>query len=143
MNGIAILSRHFRVALVAGVVLAWGLAAPTIAQDPMMMDEGGMAAEGMGGMQPQMDPPWHGNVRGQACGPACRSCELGCHRGGKFHADPCQQLYMKHHAYQKGLVLPPCFPRLHTFFCEGWMPTPKPIALPRCHNCGAPIENGF
>ncbi|NDC53651.1 MAG: hypothetical protein EBZ74_05010 [Planctomycetia bacterium] len=81
-------------------------------------------------------PPWHGNVRGPACGPAC------CH-GGTFHANPCGQLHLRRYARENCMTLPPCFPRLQGLFAEGSMPTPPPPVLPRCHQCGAVIEGGF
>lgn len=83
-------------------------------------------------------PPWHGNVQGQACGPACNA---GC--GGVFHANPCGQLHLRRTARQHCMTLPSCFPRLHGWVAEGQMPSPEPPAMPRCRQCGAAIEGGF
>ena len=108
-------------------------------------DSGAVAIEGV--MEPGASgcgcrdvqrPPWHGNVQAPACGQVCRS---GC--GGVFHADPCGQLHLRAYARANCMTLPPCFPRLHGWRAEGFMPTPPPPALPRCHQCGAVIEGGF
>ncbi len=97
------------------------------------MDESG-AACGCKGVQ---RPPWHASVRGPACGPACPP------HGTMFHADPRGQLCVRRQAQQACATLPSVFPRLHTWCAEGYMPTPRPIAVPRCHECGAVIEGGF
>lgn len=82
-------------------------------------------------------PPWHANVHGAECGPACHHC-------GVFHANPCGQLHPRQHLHQcQPLVMPPCFPRLHAMWAYGSMPAPRPLAQPRCHQCGAVIEGGF
>jgi hypothetical protein len=84
-------------------------------------------------------PPWHGSVGGVDCGPTCPP-------GNVYHANPCGQLLMKcqvHHGHHGYVTLPPCFPRLHAWWSEGSMPTPRPLHLPRCHQCGAVIEGGF
>jgi len=81
-------------------------------------------------------PPWHGNVQGGRCG-APAAC---CRGSNVFQAHPFQQLQWKH---SPCVTLPPHFPRLHTFCREGYMPTPVPPAVPRCHQCGAAIEGGF
>jgi hypothetical protein len=80
-------------------------------------------------------PPWHASVRGPECRSACHAC-------GVFHANPCGQLHPRRHIHGP-VMLPPFFPRLHTWCAEGYMPTPPPLAQPRCHRCGAPIEGGF
>lgn len=81
-------------------------------------------------------PPWHGSVAGDPCGPCCPPPNV-------FHANPCGQLHMKHAAHLHGHVRPSCFPRMHTRCTEGWWPTPRPIALPRCPRCGAHIDGGW
>jgi hypothetical protein len=82
-------------------------------------------------------PAWHGNVHGTDCRPSCPRC-------GVFHADPCAQLNPHRHLHHGvPMVLPPCFPRLHAWCSEGFMPTPRPLVVPRCHQCGAVIEGGF
>lgn len=110
------------------------------AQETIVMegDAGGaMPTEpGACGCRDRQAPPWHGNVAGDACGPSCPPPTM-------FHADPCRQLWMKHQARMQGYALPPCFPRMHGRLTEGWWPTPRPIALPRCPNCGAHIEAGM
>ncbi|MGI9178521.1 MAG: hypothetical protein ACR2IT_11785 [Pirellulales bacterium] len=110
-----------------------------IAQETMP-DSAMMGMDGRGescGCRNTQQPPWHGSVNGSECRPACPTC-------GVFHADPCGQLHPRQHLHQcPPLVLPPCFPRLHAWWAEGAMPTPRPLALPRCHQCGAVIEGGF
>ncbi|MFM8733652.1 MAG: hypothetical protein ACKOC8_00425 [Pirellulales bacterium] len=106
---------------------------------PTTDDSAMMAMDGPAnacGCRNQQQPPWHASVSGPACCPPQHHC-------GVFHADPCGQVHAKHEAYRHGLTLPPCFPRLHTWWAEGTMPTPKPLALPRCHQCGAVIAGGF
>lgn len=83
-------------------------------------------------------PPWHGSVRGPACGPVCTP------HGGMFHANPCGQLHVRQQMHATGATMPSLFPRLHTWCAEGYMPTPRPLALPHCRHCGMPIEGpGF
>lgn len=103
-----------------------------------MLDSGGALMEEPGacGCRSVQSPPWHGNVAGDPCGPSCPPPTM-------FHANPCGQLWQKHHARQQGLVPPPSFPRLHGWLADGWWPTPRPIMLPRCPNCGAHIEHGM
>lgn len=81
------------------------------------------------------NPPWHASVGGSHCGPVCQP-------HGVFHANPCGQLHVRRHLHH-GTTLPPLFPRLHGWCAEGFMPTPPPLAVPRCHQCGAAIEGGF
>ena len=110
----------------------WAQGSVTIIEEP-----GAAAADPTGcGCRSGQVPPWHGNVRGTACPPRH-------HHHGVFHADPCGQLGMLCHRNRCGASLPPCFPRLHSWCAEGQMPTPRPLALPRCHQCGAMIEGGF
>ena len=86
--------------------------------------------------QSWQQPPWHGNVQGNQCGPAPASC-----RGSSvFQANPFQQLAWKHSGC---VTLPPCLPRLHAMCREGYLPSPVPPVQPRCHQCGAAIEGGF
>jgi hypothetical protein len=81
-------------------------------------------------------PPWHGSVQGPACqsGPKCRGSNV-------YQANPWAQLHWR----QAGpcVTLPPCLPRFHALFAEGYLLSPVPPKLPRCHNCGAAIEGGF
>lgn len=127
---------------------AWSLPAPAA-----QMPDGTLASEGMAGAAPQQpgdcgcqpgsaggyqQPPWHGNVQGcqAGCGqPTCRGSNV-------FQAHPFAQLHWKQHA-GCGVTLPSCLPRLTTLFREGYMPSPTPPALPRCHQCGTPIAGGF
>lgn len=88
------------------------------------------------GCRDVQSPPWHGSVCGDPCGTCCPPPNM-------FHANPWQQLWMKHHAHQEGLCLPPHFPRMHARATTGTWPTPRPISLPRCPRCGAHIEGGF
>lgn len=132
--------RHIIAAVVIAVPSLFATVTAT-AQQPTVMDESAMmSTDGSGngcGCRDVQSPPWHASVNGPACGPACHHC-------GVFHADPCGQLRAKHDIHRHcGVTLPPCFPRLHTWCAEGYMPTPRPLALPRCHQCGAVIEGGF
>jgi len=54
------------------------------------------------------------------CGPEC---------------DPCSE--------PQRYRLPPCFPRLHALFCEGYLLSPTPPRPPRCPQCGCHIPDGF
>lgn len=89
-----------------------------------------------GGQQAWQQPPWHGNVRGYQCGQP-QAC---CRGSNVFQAQPFQQLQWKHSGC---VTLPPHLPRLHAMCREGYLPSPVSPALPRCHQCGAPIEGGF
>jgi hypothetical protein len=61
-----------------------------------------------------------------------------------FHADPRGQLCMKHQARAMGATPPSYFPRLHMWCAEGYMPTPRLLAQPRCRHCGMPLDDtGF
>ncbi len=82
-------------------------------------------------------PPWHGNLHTNTCGPACGPCL------GTFHADPCHQLHPRRHLQSGCVKMPSCFPRLHGWCAEGIMPTPVSPRTPRCHQCGAMIDGGF
>lgn len=127
------------VALSALVPSAWLRSAS--AQETIVME--GDAGAGMTmdepaacGCRVPQSPPWHGSVAGDRCGPSCPPPTM-------FHANPCGQLAMKHSAHRHGHVLPPCFPRLHGWLADGSWPTPRPITMPRCPNCGAHIEAGM
>lgn len=126
----------------ACIALATALSAacgrPTAAQDTIVLDDAGIDAMAGGGClgRATQSPPWHGSVAGDPCGPCCPPPNV-------FHADPCRQLWMKHNAHQHGCVLPPCFPRMHARLTGDWWPTPRPIKLPRCPNCGAHIDPGM
>ena len=106
----------------------------TVTEESAMagMDGPGGSACECGDVQ---NPPWHASVGGGHCGPVCRP-------HGVFHANPCGQLHVRRHLHH-GTTLPPLFPRLHGLCAEGSMPTPQPLALPRCHQCGAVIAGGF
>lgn len=112
------------------------------AQGPMAITEESamMGMDGRGeacGCRNTQQPPWHASVHGSECRPACPP-------GRVFHADPCGQLHPRQHLHQgQPLGMPPCFPRLHAMWAEGAMPAPRPLAQPRCHQCGAVIEGGF
>ena len=101
-----------------------------------------MAAPPGYGYPVRQAPPWHGSVASAPaapCGPACHHCggygpacaRMGCQGCGLW----------QHRAL--GVSLPPFFPRLHTLIHDGYLPTPPPVAMPRCHNCGAFIDGGF
>lgn len=116
------------------------------------MPDGTAMAEGMPGVTMQhpggcgcqsgsaggyQQPPWHGNV--QACQSTCG--QPTCRGSNVFQAHPFAQLHWRETA---GCVSPPpSLPRLHAFFREGYMPSPQPPVLPRCHQCGTPIAGGF
>ncbi len=121
----------------ATTILATG---PSHAQESITIVEGGPADTGAPcGCKSAQTPPWHGSMGAVDCGPHCPP-------GNVYHADPRGQLFTKCqvlHGHHGCVTLPPCFPRLHTLFAEGYLPTPRPIALPRCHQCGAMIEGGF
>ena len=109
----------------------------TITEDPaMMMGEAGTSSCGCNTAQ---RPPWHGNVQGMhgGCNPCCDP------HTGVFHADPCGQLRMRKMARENCMRMPSCFPRLHTWCRDGYLPSPEPPVTPRCHHCGAVIEGGF
>jgi len=81
-------------------------------------------------------PPWHGNVAGPCCNRPC------CPPPNMFHADAWSQLGARQEAREHCLELPPAFPRFNGWR-KGFMPSPKPIALPRCHHCGMPVQPGM
>lgn len=111
------------------------------AQETVIVSEGPRAAAGREaaacGCRNTQRPPWHANVTAPGYGPAMPAY------GTMFHADPRGQLCVRRQLHETGATMPSLFPRLHTWCTEGSMPTPRPPALPRCHNCGAPIEHGF
>jgi hypothetical protein len=108
-----------------------------VGQETIIVEGPGMG--GAGGFEESevRRPPWHRSVAGEACG-----CGPVCRPHGTFHADACGQLRAKHH-HHPGVVPPPVFPRLHGWWAEGRMPTPPPLELPRCHQCGAVIAGGL
>ncbi|MEI6239888.1 MAG: hypothetical protein WCR51_05840 [Planctomycetia bacterium] len=131
------------VALAATLLPLWDCAVAPAAETIIVTEDPGAASLEMGsaegcGCRNAQRPPWHGNVQGAACGPAC-----GTGHGGVFHANPCGQLHLRRYAREHCMTLPPCFPRLHGWLAEGQMPTPPPPSTPRCHQCGAVIEGGF
>lgn len=127
----------------AGLIAAvWALPAAFAAGpgDVVTMVEpaqgGGPAGCGCSSGAAHQQPPWHGNVRAAQCN-TCPNC---CRGSSVYQAHPFQQLHWR----QYGCVtLPPCFPRLHTLCRDGYLPSPIPPAVPRCHQCGAAIEGGF
>ena len=111
------------------------------AREAVIVSEGGRAGGSQDpaacGCRSAQRPPWHASVSAPGCGPVCH------HRGTMFHADPHGQLCVRRQLQETGATMPSLFPRLSTWCAEGYMPTPRPPAMPRCHNCGAPIEHGF
>jgi hypothetical protein len=111
-------------------------------QETIMITEDSamMAAEGMGtgscGCDDVRRPPWHGNVRG-SCNPCCDP------HTGVFHANPCGQLDMQRYAREHCMRMPSHFPRLHILSRDGYLLSPTPPAIPRCHQCGAVIDGAF
>lgn len=85
---------------------------------------------------PRQQPPWHGSVRAAQC----NACPTTCRGSSVYQAHPFEQLHARPHGC---VTRPSCFPRLHTLCREGYMPSPVPPAVPRCHQCGAAIEGGF
>lgn len=128
------------IAAVAPSLLATGSAG---AQETIVMDGAAMPGPDAGdcNCRDGQRPPWHGAVAAEACG-----CGPVCRVHGKFHADACGQLRTKwqvHHGHGGNVTMPPYFPRLHTWCAEGYLPTPPPLVMPRCHRCGAVIAGGF
>ena len=111
-------------------------------QETIMITEDSamMAGEGMGtgscGCDDVRRPPWHGNVRG-SCNPCCDP------HTGVFHANPCGQLNMRRYAREHCMRMPSHFPRLQALSRDGYLPSPTPPAMPRCHQCGAVIDGAF
>jgi hypothetical protein len=110
------------------------------AREPVIVSDG-IGAGGQGpaacGCRSVQRPPWHASVGAPAYGPACPP------HGSMFHADPRGQLCVRRQLHETGATMPSLFPRLSTLCAEGYLPTPRPPALPRCHHCGAVIEPGF
>jgi len=128
-------------AIIAATILAAAALIPgistAVAQETIVME--GPAMPGMEGSYETevRRPPWHGNVAGDACG-----CGSVGRVHGKFHANSCGQWHQKHHL-PPGVCLPPAFPRMQAWWALGTLPTPPPLELPRCHQCGAVIAGGF
>jgi len=112
-----------------------------VGQETIIMEGPGMPGMGGAGGFDESGvrrPPWHRSVAGEACG-----CGPVCRTHGTFHADACGQLRAHHH-HHHGCVTPPqVFPRLQAWWADGRMPTPPPLELPRCHQCGAVIAGGL
>lgn len=131
--------------VIAAVIVALGSAVfatrEAVARNPVIVSEGVGAGVGHDpgacGCRSVQRPPWHASVGMPACGPACHP------RGTMFHADPHGQLCVRRQLHETGATMPSLFPRLNTLCTEGFMPTPRPLALPRCHHCGMPIEHGL
>jgi hypothetical protein len=127
-------------AIIAATIVAAAPSIPgirAVAQETIVME--GVAMPGMDGCceTDVRRPPWHGTVAGDACG----CCSVG-RVHGKFHANACGQWHQKHHL-PPGVCLPPAFPRWQAWWAQGSLPTPPPLELPRCHQCGAVIAGGF
>ena len=76
----------------------------------------------------------------KSCGPtACRGCGLPgmCGLTGACHPP------LAAGCWGYPYPLPPCLPRLSACLREGRLVSPQPLAIPRCHECGAYIEGGF
>ena len=82
-------------------------------------------------------PPWHGSVGGRCCNRPC------CPPPTMFHADACGQLKAKDEAKAHCVELPSAFPKFHEWRHTGRLPSPRPIAMPRCHHCGMPTPIGM
>ena len=82
-------------------------------------------------------PPWHGSAGERCCNRPC--CPPPTH----FHADAFGQLRAKAEARSQCVALPATFPRFHKWRHTGRLPSPEPIAIPRCHHCGAHIPVGM
>ena len=132
--------RIIRRGLVAALAVAAFSSIATIREVPAqetVVTEGATPGSDCGCKSVQR-PPWHGSVRGPACGPACTP------HGGMFHADPRGQLCVRRQLQATGATMPSFFPRLHTWCAEGYMPTPRPLAQPHCRHCGMPLDDaGF
>jgi hypothetical protein len=134
-------------------VMALSLAigwSPGRGQELPVIDEGmpvGVAGPAPCACRGGQTPPWHGSVaaapggwHAPACGPACApACGPGYGPACGHMGTGCGWWSGR----GMGYTLPPFFPRLSTFCREGWLPTPPPVAVPRCHNCGAMIDAGF
>lgn len=126
--------------IVAATIIAAVSSIPGIraAAQEMIVMEGAPMPGGCGCQEAEVQrPPWHGTVASEACG-----CGPVGRVHGKFHANSCGQWHAKHHL-PPGVCLPPAFPRLQAWCTQGSMPTPPPLELPRCHQCGAVIAGGF
>ncbi len=130
--------------LPVGLFLIFTLAAPLqIHAAEVVMNTDAITFDGRGISESACDcggnsqPPWHGSVGGRCCNRPC------CPPPTLFHADPCAQLRAKDEAKAHCVKLPPAFPRLNGWRHTGRMPSPRPIVMPRCHHCGAPIPIGM
>ena len=128
--------------VIAALIVAVCPSIPVIgisrAGETVVVSEGAPAAGcPSGGCRTVQRPPWHANVASSHCGPVYRP------HGTMFHANPWGQLCVHQQLRETGATMPSIFPRLHTWCSEGYMPTPRPPVLPRCHNCGALIEPGL
>lgn len=126
-------SRHIAAAMLVALVLPCTVPTAVRAQDTIVVTQEPSAGCGCRNVQ---EPPWHGTVAGCPCGPSCPAPTM-------FHADPRGQLCMRRQVHHCDVRMPPCFPRLHGMWVYGQMPTPRPVTIPRCPQCGATIEGGF
>jgi len=136
---------RFVVALVAALSIA-GAGLATRAQESYPVEgetdlsfgtSAGPLAGGCGCKSVQQ-PPWHGNVGA----PAQMQSQMQHQMVPSMHGpSACSPHSTAHHGCFH--PLPPFFPRMHALCREGMLLTPPPLALPRCHNCGAHIEGGF
>ncbi len=108
--------------------------------------EGGLPMETAGpacGCRGGQTPPWHGSVAAAPGGWHAPACAPACGHG---YGPVCGQMGAGCGWWGSrgmGYSLPPLFPRLSTFCRDGYLPTPPPVAVPRCHNCGVMIDGGF
>jgi len=123
--------------LAIALLLASSVVADEIVFDagPLTFD-GGLPAAADCDCQADRQPPWHGNVAGPCCNRPC------CPPPNMFHADAWGQLGARQEAREHCLELPPAFPRFNGWR-KGFMPSPKPPSLPRCHHCGMPVQPGM
>lgn len=128
---------HFGCLLTLLVPLSGFTAADEVVFDsgPLTFDAGIPATTGCD-CEADRQPAWHGNVAGPCCNRPC------CPPPNMFHADAWGQLGAKEEAKKHCLELPPSFPRFNGWR-KGYMPSPKPIALPRCRHCGMPVQPGM
>ena len=124
---------HLAAAMLVALALPCAVPTAARAQETIVVTQEPASGCGCGNVQ---QPPWHGTVAGRDCGPSCPA-------GTMFHADPRGQCCMRRQIHHCDVRMPPCLPRLHGALVYGRMPTPRPVTIPRCPQCGAMIEGGF